>query len=105
MAIDTSVPVLVVCRGGTGDVAIARTLGRLGVSAHLIAQTGAPTPVWSSRYWKGKTTWDFGRPEEASLEFLLAFGAKFQSTHGARPILLTTADWLAIFIERHRDLL
>jgi predicted ATP-grasp superfamily ATP-dependent carboligase len=105
MVIDTRVPVLVVCRGGTGDVAIARTLGRLGVSTHLIAQAGLRTPVSSSRYWKGRASWDFEQPEETSVEFLLEFGARFQSTHGTRPILLTTADWLAIFIERNRDLL
>lgn len=47
---DTSVPVLVIHRGGYADVAIARTLGRLGVSVHLVAQETVSTAVWSSRY-------------------------------------------------------
>src|SRR6266446_2616059 len=105
MKIDASVPVLVAGRGGTGDVAIARTLGRLGVQAYLVGQAGVPAPVWASRYWKRKTNWDFGRAEEASLQFLLENGAGLQREHGARPVLLTTADWIAIFIERHRDAL
>ena len=105
MEIDARVPVLVAGRGGTGDVGIARTLGRLGVSAYLVGQAGVPPPVWASRYWTGKTSWDFARPEEASLQFLLEYGARFQRTHGTRPILLTTADWIAIFIERHRGAL
>jgi predicted ATP-grasp superfamily ATP-dependent carboligase len=33
--------------------------------------------------------------------FLLQAGAALQTTHGVRPILLTTADWVAIFVERH----
>jgi len=105
MKIDASVPVLVVGRGGTGDVAIARTLGRLDVSAYLVGQAGVPAPVWASRYWTGKTNWDFARPEEASLRFLLEYGSRFQREHGTRPVMLTTADWIAIFIERHRDTL
>ena len=105
LTIDTRVPVLVAARGGTGDVGIARTLGRLGVSAYLVGQPGVPAPVWASRYWTGKTSWDFAQPEEASLRFLLEYGGRFQLEHGVRPVLLTTADWIAIFIERHREVL
>jgi D-aspartate ligase len=103
--IDTRVPVLVIYRGGYGAVAIARTLGRLGVPVYLVVQEGMSTPVWSSRYWVEKKRWDFSRTEEESVEFLLDLGATLQTTHGARPILLTLADWVAIFIERNGHLL
>ncbi len=102
---DTSVPVIDVYRGGYGDVSIARTLGRLGVPMYIVAQQGMSTPVWSSRYWAQKMRWDFSRPEEESVAFLLDVGATLQAAHGARPILLTTADWVAIFIERNSHLL
>ena len=105
MVIDTSAPVLVIYRGGYGAVAVARTLGRLGVPVHLVAQEGAFTPVWSSRYWRSRTRWDFSRPEDESVEFLLDLGARLETTHGARPLLLTLADWVAIFIERNSHLL
>lgn len=101
--IDSSVPVVVIYHGGYGAVAVARTLGRLGVPVYLIAQEGASTPVWSSRYWQEKTRWDFSSSEEETLAFLLDYGAKMQSKHGARPILLTLADWVAIFIERNNE--
>jgi D-aspartate ligase len=103
--IDTSVPVVVIYRGGYGAVAIARTLGRLGVPVYLVAQEGAFTPVWSSRYWRSKTRWDFSRSEDESVAFLLDLGARLERDHGARPLLLTLADWVAIFIERHGHLL
>jgi D-aspartate ligase len=103
--IDTSVPVVDVFRGGYGDVSIARTLGRLGVPVYLVAQRGMRTPVWSSRYWAKRTRWDFSRSEEQSVAFLLDIGATLQAAHGTRAILLTTADWVAIFIERNSHLL
>jgi D-aspartate ligase len=98
--IETSVPVLVICRG-YGDIAIARSLGRIGVPLYLILHEPVTTPVWSSRYWAKKMRWDFSRSEEASVEFLLDVGATIEATHGAHAILLTTADWVAIFIERN----
>jgi D-aspartate ligase len=101
----TSVPVLVIYRGGYGAVAIARTLGRLGVPVYLLAQESMSTPVSSSRYWVEKLRWDFARPESDSVAFLLDLGRRLQNDHGARPILLTLADWVAIFIERNGDVL
>jgi predicted ATP-grasp superfamily ATP-dependent carboligase len=99
--IDASVPVVVIFRGGYADVAIARTLGRLGVPMYLVAQEGVPTPAWSSRYWVERTRWDFSRPEDESVEFLLDLGTTIRQRRGARAILLTLADWVAIFIERN----
>ena len=98
--IDTTVPVLVICRGD-GDIAIARSLGRIGVPLYLVLHDGISTPVWSSRYWAERRRWDFSRPEDASVAFLLEVGATIEAAHGARPMLLTTADWVAIFVERH----
>jgi D-aspartate ligase len=99
------VPVLVVQRGGYGDVAIARTLGRLGVPVYLLAQEGMPTPVWSSRFWAEKMLWDFEKPETDTLTFMLDVGRTIQASHGARPLLLTLTDWVAIFVERNGDAL
>ncbi len=50
---DTRVPVVVIYRGGIGALAIARSLGRLGVPVYLVADTQA-TPLWHSRYWVKK---------------------------------------------------
>jgi D-aspartate ligase len=101
--IDASTPVVVIFRGGYGALSIARTLGRWGVPVYLVAQEGVPTPVWSSRYWVERSRWDFSRPEDESVEFLLELGQRTSSRHGKRALLLTLADWIAIFIERHRD--
>src|SRR6185436_11522535 len=102
---DTRVPALVIFRGGYGAVAVARTLGRLGVPAYLLAQEGMTTPVWSSRYWRKKTRWDFAKPESESVAFLLEVGRQLRAEHGAPAVLLTLADWVAIFIERNGDVL
>jgi D-aspartate ligase len=103
--IDPSVPVVCAFRGGYADISIARTLGRLGVPMYLVAQKGMPTPVWSSRYWAKRTRWDYSSPEEQSVAFLLDVGATLRAAHGTRAILLTTSDWVAIFIERNSHLL
>ncbi len=103
--IDTRVPVAVIDRDGYEGVSIARTLGRLGVPMYLVGQKGISTPGWSSRYWTKRARWDFSLPEKKSVEFLVDFGTKVRANHGARPILLTQKDWLAIFVERNRRIL
>jgi D-aspartate ligase len=103
--IDSSVPVVVIDRGGHGTVAIARTLGRLGVPVYLIAQEGLPNPGWWSRYWANRMKWDFSRPEEESVSHMLEAGARIRDDHGTPAVLLTLADWVAIFIERNSDTL
>lgn len=102
---DATAPVVVIYRGGHGAVAIARTLGRLGIPVYLVAQQGMSTPVYSSRYWTGRMRWDFSVPEETSVAFLRDVGTKLRGTHGSRAILLTPADWIAIFLERNSDAL
>ena len=122
MLIETQVPVVVAARGsermpgsrtesrtGPGDygaLAIARTLGRLGVPVYLVAQAGTTSPVFHSRYWQDKSLWDFvGGPEQESVDFLRGIGTELGRKHGASPILLTPSDWFAIFIERHDEAL
>jgi D-aspartate ligase len=102
---DNRAPVLVIQRDGYGDVAIARTLGRLGVPVYLLAHEGMATPAYYSRYWAGKSLWDFSKPENESISRILDAGRAIQADHGERPILLTMADWVAILIERHGDAL
>lgn len=96
-------PVVAVYRGGHGVLAIARTLGRLGVPLYLVAQEGMTTPVWCSRYWTAKMRWDFAGPEERSVQFLLELGRELRERHGRPPLLMTLADWVAIFIEDHAE--
>jgi D-aspartate ligase len=103
--IDSSVPVVVIDRGSHGTVAIARTLGRLGVPVYLVAQEGLPNPGWWSRYWANRMRWDFSRSEQESVSFMLEVGARIRADHGTPAVLLTLADWVAIFIERNSDAL
>lgn len=97
---DNRIPVVVVYRGGQGAVAIARTLGRLGIPMYLVTQKGA-SPVEHSRYWTDRFWWDFSAPDGDSVEFLLGVARRI----GGRPLLLTLADWVAIFVEEHASAL
>ena len=96
---DSRTPVVVLYRGNQGALGIARSLGRLGVSVHLVTQEGEPTPLAASRDWAEKLRWDFGRPEGDTLEYLAGLSRRLRSRHGARPVLLTATDWAAVFIE------
>jgi predicted ATP-grasp superfamily ATP-dependent carboligase len=87
-------PVVVIFRGGNGAIAVARTLGRLGIPVYLITARGASL-VEHSRYWTKRFWWDFSVPTEDSVQFLLGVADRI----GTRPILLTLSDWAAIFIE------
>lgn len=99
----TETPVVVVYRTGAGALAVARTLGRLGVPVYLVMQEGASTPLTRSRYWRGVASWDFDRPETESIAFLRSLPERFRLAE--RPLLLTLVDWVAILIERHADAL
>jgi D-aspartate ligase len=98
---NTSVPVVVIYRGGHGVLALARSLGRLGIRTYLVAQQGTTSPILRSRYWTKTWFWDFSAPEKDTLEYLLDIVGEFDT----RPLLLTFADWVAIFIEKHADAL
>jgi D-aspartate ligase len=97
---DTSVPVVVIYRGGNGALAIARTLARLGVRMYLVAQPGSSPVTWS-RYWSKTFWWNFSSPQEETLKLLVSVARHV----GGKPVLLTLADWAAIFIEDHADAL
>jgi predicted ATP-grasp superfamily ATP-dependent carboligase len=103
--VKTDAPVVVLHTDGYGTLGIARTLGRLGVPVYLVARAGAKSPAWPSRYWAKRLRWDFSKPEAESTAFLLEVGRQLRAIHGARPILLTDADWMAIFMERAADAL
>lgn len=97
MVVNNAVPVVVIYRGGIGALAIARTLGRLGVPMYLVLQEGANTPLAASRYWRKIFSWDFSAPAQDSVRFLHGVARSI----GTRPVLLTLADWIAVFIEQH----
>src|SRR5687767_233094 len=70
--------------GDYGALAIARTLGRLGVPVYLVAQEGTTSPVFHSRYWRDKFGWDFfGGPDPESVGFLSEIGTDLAQKHGA----------------------
>jgi len=93
---DNSVPVVVIKdKGGHGALAIARSLGRLGVHTYLI--TKKKDAIASSRYWVKSFVWDFSAPRDQSLSFLLDVGRQI----GTRAILLTIWDSGALFIENN----
>jgi predicted ATP-grasp superfamily ATP-dependent carboligase len=66
---------------------------------YLISQRDANVPVQCSRYWRKRFWWDFSAPPDASIEFLVHVAKEI----GNQPVLLTLADWAAIFIEQHAD--
>jgi predicted ATP-grasp superfamily ATP-dependent carboligase len=61
--------------------------------------------VWASRYWVKRTHCPFSASEDETVGHLRELGAGIRQAHGAHPILLTTSDWLAVFIERNTDML
>lgn len=104
---DVRAPVLVIYRagrGGHGALAIARTLGRLGVPVYLAAQD-VRTPVAASRFWVDTFCWDASLDESRSVDFLSSVGQILHEAHRRSPLLLTAVDWPAILIERNADVL
>lgn len=100
---DTSTPVVVGYRGGIGALAVARTLGRLGVRVYFLGDKASPgaSLVTRSGYWTDRFFWNFDAPPDETLAFFLRVGDRI----GSRPILVTLADWVAIFIENNADAL
>lgn len=86
--------------GGHGALAVARTLGRLGVKMYLVTEKG-PQAVLKSRYWAKTFTWDFRAPREWSIRFMLDLSSKI----GTKPILLAIADSSALFIDENIEML
>jgi predicted ATP-grasp superfamily ATP-dependent carboligase len=103
-AIDTRTPVVVIYKGEKGALALARTLGRLGVPMYLVTPHGTTSEqrerysiVEHSRYWRQLFFWNFNAPDEATVDFLLDIANRI----GIKPVLFTLSDWAAIFMERH----
>jgi D-aspartate ligase len=96
--IDTSTPVLVLRSVRHGGLAVARTLGRLGIPAYLL--DGDPSSsAFQSRYCRGSFVWDIDRaPAAESVEFLAQIGRRL-----GRAILLPTSDTAAMFVASHVD--
>src|SRR5215467_6013530 len=92
--------VLLKDEGGHGALAVARTLGRLGVKMYLVTEKG-PKAVLKSRYWTKTLMWDFRAPREWSVRFMLDLSRKI----GTKPILLAIADSSALFIDENIDAL
>src|SRR5690348_3331246 len=91
------VPVVIMKdEGGHGALAVARTLGRLGVKMYLVTEKG-PKAVLKSRYWTKTFTWDFKAPREWSVRFMLDLSRQI----GQKPILLAIADSSALFIDEN----
>jgi len=95
------VPVVIMKdEGGHGALAVARTLGRLGVKMYLVTEKGSKS-VLKSRYWTKTFTWDFKSPREWSVRFML----EISRTIGTKPILLAIADSSALFIDENAEAL
>lgn len=92
-AIDNTTPV-VVLRDPGAALAIARSLGRLGVRVYLVTQDGSPAYT-CSRYWTKVYDWDFSAPDEKTVAFLQGISREI----GTKPLLLTIPDSGALFIE------
>ena len=102
--IDTATPVVAIYKGEKGTLALARSLGRLGVPMYLITPRGT-TPeqrerfgiVEHSRYWRDLFFYDHDASDEQLLALLLDVAKRI----GCKPILMTLSDWAAIFMEQH----
>jgi D-aspartate ligase len=98
--LNTAVPVVVIAPGYHGH-AIARSLGRLGISVYGV-HADSRSPAAQSRYWRKNFFWDIteASPEE-SVNWLLQLGRKI----GSRPILIPTDDKSCVFVADHADAL
>lgn len=99
MRLDAATPV-VVLRFHHGSLAIARTLGRLGVQVYGV-DSNLHSPAMASRYIAGRFHWDFGRSTPAdSLRFLLDLP---RHLGGRRALLIAASDNTAQLIADHAD--
>src|SRR4051794_39592471 len=81
-------------------LAMARSLGRLGVAVYAIDEKAGPVSV--SRYCRGMFRWNLNSsPVNDSLAFLLDVARKV----GGEPILLPTTDYAALFVVDHAPVL
>jgi D-aspartate ligase len=99
-ALDTSVPVLVLRRSimplQHGVLAVARSLGRLGVPVHVVADRGRE-PSTNSRYVAGRLPLSADWPEPEWIDALEALGSRFSGA-----ILLPIDDLAATLVGDHQ---
>jgi D-aspartate ligase len=80
-----------------GGLAVARSLGRLGVPVYCVDADWA-TPAFFSRYCRGRARWDLpNATQEQTLDMLHALGKRI----GRPAILIPTGDMGAIFVADH----
>lgn len=102
--IDASVPVVVLKmvrdHYAHGRLAVARTLGRLGVPVYCLHESRLSPAAWS-RYGH-HLTWPIDDiPSPRALDALRRVGADV----GGRPVLVPTDDVAALFVDEHADAL
>lgn len=98
--LDTSTPVVVIAPGYHGH-AIARSLGRLGVSVYGV-HADPRSPAARSRYWANNTFWSLSaHSADASVDRLLQLSGEI----GCNPILLPTDDDSCLFVADHAEVL
>ena len=96
--LNTSVPVVVIAPGYHGH-AIARSMGRLGISVYGV-HADPQSPAARSRYGKKNTFWNLAaHPSDASVERLLHLSDEI----GGKPILLPTDDESCLFVSDHAE--
>lgn len=104
LELDTSLPVLVMRVGHYplhhGTLGIIRSLGRLGVSVHSIAEHGA-TPAARSRYASGTIVLPTTGAEPA--DELVAGMLHAAARIGRRAVVVCTDDEAAVLVAEHRD--
>jgi predicted ATP-grasp superfamily ATP-dependent carboligase len=93
--------VVVLGSGHHGGLAIARSLGRLGVPVYAIDRDWWET-AFASRYCRGRFLLDISRdPSGAALDHLIAIGRQL----GGHPILIPTTDEGTIWVAEHAGVL
>ena len=96
MKLDSATP-CVVLECHHGSLAIARSLGRLGVRVYGVdASLGRRALL--SRYFAGAFQWDLVRADpQESVAFLQRVGREV----GGSPVLIPTSDETALFVAEH----
>ncbi|WP_030906621.1 hypothetical protein [Streptosporangium amethystogenes] len=106
MNVDPSVPVLLVKIGHYplhhGAVGVVRTLGRLGVAVHVIAE-GRLTAAALSRYRAGQIVWPTTGAEPA--EHLVRGLREIAASLPGRAVAVATDDEAAILLAEHAEVL
>lgn len=82
-----------------GSLAIARSLGRLGVPVHGV-HTGLEGAAFRSRHWAGRHRWDLSRTATGGT---VAFLVGLARDLGGLAILIPTSDDMAELVADHRE--